>query len=122
MTIAAARAQIASTLQGLTVNGTDVHVYDGVPRQWSLPAVALAPADPYIERQSLTTVRVNIDIVFAITAAENGSDLDALEDAAIEILNRVPNTSGVSAPEYTDLGAATAATITVPTMVTVPIE
>lgn len=122
MTIAQAREQIAATLQGMTANGQDVHVYAGVPRQWTLPAVAIAPADPFIERQSLTTVRVNIDIVFAITAAENGSDLDALEDAAIEILSRVPNTSGVSAPEYTELAAATAATITVPTMVTVPIE
>lgn len=117
-----ARAAVAAALEGVQMNGQPVNVYVDVPRQWTLPAIAIAPGDPYLEQTGLNTVTVNLELVAAVAPSHNSYDLDALELMAMQMLATCTTTGEVSPPQYTDLGTTEAATVTVPVVVSVPIK
>ena len=122
MTIKDARAAVAAALDGITINGQPVAVYAEAPRQWTLPALAVLPDDPYLRRTGLNSVTVNLIVMAAVNPSSNAYDLEALETVALEVLARIDSTEDVSAPEYTDFGTTEAATVSVPVVVAVPIS
>ena len=121
--IKATRDAVAEQLQGLTMNGQPVSVYSDYPRQWSLPAVAVGPADgDYIVQTRLGAANVNLVLVVAVTPASNSADLAGLEDIAVQLLNRLTIVEPIAAPTYTDLGSIEAATIYVPVQAQITLE
>lgn len=111
-----ARTYVQGLLEPLGVNVYLVAPQAGV----TPPGVVIKPSNNWVERQTMTQFKVNLDLeVTAQPAGTNESAMDRLETLVGQIITIFPINGSVSAPEEMKVGQADLLTTIVPISVQV---
>lgn len=109
-----ARTFVQTALEPLGVNVYLVAPQAGV----TPPGVVIKPANNWVERETLTQFRVNLDLeVTAQPAGTNEAAMERLETLIGQIIGIFPINGSVGAPQEIKVGQADLLTATVPIMV-----